>query len=316
MKIVILDGYSVNPGDMSWEGLCQLGEVKVYDRTSPADVVERSKGAEILITNKTPLTGEMLRQLPDCRFISILATGYNIVDVSEASALGIVVSNVPDYSTDSVAQSAMALLLTITNHVEDYAVENRSGRWSECKDFCYWSHPLIELSGKLLGIIGYGNIGRATARVAQALGMRVAVYSSKPQSELPGVTKMSMDDIFRKCDVVSLHCPLTPETTGLINKERLEMMKSTAILINTARGGLINEQALAEALNSGKIYAAGLDVLSEEPPKNDNALLSARNCYVTPHISWATVEARKRLVTITEDNVKAFLAGNPINVVS
>lgn len=316
MKIVILDGYSVNPGDMSWDDLSKLGQLTVYDRTSPEDVVERCKDAEIVITNKTPLTGEMLRRMPLCRMVSILATGYNIVDIKEASRLGIVVSNVPGYSTSSVAQSAMALLLTITNHVEEYALENRDGRWSRCKDFCYWSHPLMELDGKLIGIVGYGNIGQAVGRLAKALGMEVAVYSSKPQEQLHGVIKMELDELFNRCDVVSLHCPLTPDTENLVNRDRISKMKSSSILLNTARGALIDELALAEALNAGRIYAAGLDVLRNEPPADDNPLLNARNCYVTPHISWATVEARRRLVSITSDNVMGYIEGSPINVVN
>lgn len=316
MKIVILDGFSVNPGDMDWSPLEQYGEVTIYDRTRPEEVAERCKGAEIVITNKVALPADTLRELKDCRFVSILATGYNIVDIAEARRLGITVSNVPGYSTQSVAQNAIALLLAITNHAGDYSRENQAGRWARCQDFCYWDHPLIELDGKRIGIIGYGNIGRAVARVAAALGMKVGVFSSKPQEQLPEVRKMTLDEIFSECDVISLHCPLTADTAGLVNRERIAMMKREAILINTARGPLVDEQALADALNSGRIYAAGLDVLGVEPPSDDNPLLSARNCFVTPHISWATVEARKRLIAITEENVAAYCGGKPINAVN
>lgn len=316
MKIVVLDGFSVNPGDMTWGELETLGDVTIYDRTAAADVVERCRGAQIVLTNKVAITDAEMAQLPDLRMIGILATGYNIVDTAAARRRGITVSNVPGYSTQSVAQQAIALLLTITNHVEEYSMENREGRWSRCRDFCYWMHPLTELDGKTIGIVGYGHIGRAVARIAAALGMKVAVCSSRPQEELPEVVKMDLDELFSKSDVVSLHCPLTSENARMVNRERLALMKPTAILINTARGGLIDEQALADALDSGRIYAAGLDVMTQEPPKEDNPLLGARNCFITPHIAWATVEARRRLVDIVTGNVKNFLAGKPSNVVN
>lgn len=315
MKITILDGYTVNPGDLDWEGFKRLGEVTVWDRTSPAEVAERCSDADAVLTNKVVLDRKELEQLPKLKYIGVLATGYNVVDTEAAHERGIVVTNIPAYSTDSVAQTVMALLLTITNHAEYYAAENREGRWSHNKDFTYWDFPLIELAGKRLGVVGYGNIGRAVCRVASALGMRTAAYSSKSAEELHDVEKMDLDTLFKECDVVSLHCPLTPETKHLVDTRRLEMMKPTAILINTGRGPLVDEEALALALNEEKIYAAGVDVLSQEPPRDDNPLLTARNCYITPHIGWATKEARTRLIDIATGNLKAFIDGKPVNQV-
>lgn len=317
MKIVILDGYSVNPGDMSWDALKKFGELTVYDRTAPEEIAARAADAEIVLTNKVRFTADVISQLPKCRYIGVLATGFNNIDLKAASEHGIVVTNIPAYSTDSVAQNTFALLLAITNHAEDYSRRNRDdNQWSVCKDFCYFDFPLVELAGKRMGIVGFGHIGQAVARIARAFGMNVSVFSSKPQEQLPEVTKMDLDTLFRECDVISLHCPLAEDTCHLVNKERLALMKPTAILLNTGRGQLVDETALANALNSGRIYAAGVDVLSEEPPRFDNPLLSAKNCFVTPHISWATVEARQRLINTAVANVAGFLSGKPCNQVN
>lgn len=317
MKIVVLDGYGLNPGDLSWESMQALGELEVFDRTSPAELHQRASDAEALITNKTIISAEDMKALPQLKYIGVLATGYNVVDVEAAKAYGIVVTNIPAYSTRSVAQMVFAHLLNITQRVGHYAEENNKGRWTNNADFCYWDTPLVELDGKKIGIIGYGNIGQAVAAIATALGMEVYVYSSKPQFLLPqGVQRMSIDEIFQECDVVSLHCPLTDETKGLVNSTRLNSMKSSSILINTGRGPLVNEQDLADALNNGVIAAAGLDVLSTEPPRKDNPLLTAKNCFITPHIAWATKEARIRLMDIAVNNLKSFISGSIINNVA
>lgn len=317
MKIVVLDGYCLNPGDLSWEEMASLGDLRVYDRTSSAELLNRAEGAEVLITNKTLITGNDMEALPQLKYIGVLATGYNVVDVESAKEKGIVVTNIPAYSTNSVAQMVFAHLLNITQRVGHYACMNRQGKWSDNADFCYWDTELIELNDKWMGIIGFGNIGQATARIALSFGMKVGVFTSKAQSELPeGVKKMSLEEIFKNCDVVSLHCPLTPSTQEMVNVERLNLMKPNAILINTGRGPLINEQDLADALNAGKILAAGLDVLSTEPPLSSNPLLSARNCFITPHIAWATKEARIRLMKIAVNNLNEFMKGNIINNVA
>ena len=317
MKIVVLDGYCLNPGDLSWEDMASLGDLRVYDRTSPAELLNRAEGAEVLITNKTLITGNDMEVLPQLKYIGVLATGYNVVDVESAKEKGIVVTNIPAYSTNSVAQMVFAHLLNITQRVGHYACMNHQGKWSDNADFCYWDTELIELNDKWMGIIGFGNIGQATARIALSFGMKVGVFTSKAQSELPeGVKKMSLEEIFKNCDVVSLHCPLTPSTQEMVNEERLNLMKPNAILINTGRGPLINEQDLADALNEGKILAAGLDVLSTEPPLSTNPLLSARNCFITPHIAWATKEARIRLMKIAVNNLNEFMKGNIINNVA
>lgn len=317
MKIVVLDGYGLNPGDLSWESMQALGELEVFDRTSPAELHQRASDAEALITNKTIISAEDMKALPQLKYIGVLATGYNVVDIDAAKALGIVVTNIPAYSTRSVAQMVFAHLLNITQRVGHYAEENNKGRWTNNADFCYWDTPLVELDGKKIGIIGYGNIGQAVAAIATALGMKVYVYSSKPQFLLPqGVQRMSIDEIFQECDVVSLHCPLTDETKGMVNSTRLNSMKSSAILINTGRGPLVNEQDLADGLNNGVIAAAGLDVLSTEPPRKDNPLLTAKNCFITPHIAWATKEARIRLMNIAVNNLKSYIGGSIINNVA
>lgn len=317
MKIVVLDGYALNPGDLSWDEMKLLGELEIYDRTSPEQVLERSIGAEALITNKTVLTSYHMDALPNLKYIGVLATGYNVVDINAAKEHNIVVTNIPAYSTQSVAQMVFAHLLNITQRVGYYSKENTNGRWAKNQDFCYWDTNLIELAGKKIGIVGFGNIGQATARIALAMDMKVLAYTSKNQADLPtGILKVDLDELFSASDVISLHCPLTPETKELVNTKRLNMMKKNAILINTGRGPLINEKDLADALNKESIAGAGLDVLSTEPPLADNPLLTAKNCFITPHIAWATYEARTRLMQIAIDNLKSYMEGNIINNVA
>ncbi|MBR1940155.1 MAG: D-2-hydroxyacid dehydrogenase [Bacteroidaceae bacterium] len=317
MKIVVLDGYAGNPGDLSWEGAEALGECTIYDRTAPTEKLERVKDAEIVLTNKVPFCAEDFEKLPNLKYIGVLATGYNIIDTEAAKAHGVVVTNIPAYSTNSVAQMVFAHLLNITNSVQHYTDEARAGVWSRNPDFSYQDTQLMELHRKKIGIVGLGNIGKAVARIAIGFGMEVFAYTSKSHFQLPPeIHKMELDELFRECDIISLHCPLTPATNNLVNAERLKTMKPTAILINTSRGPVVNEQDLADALNNGTIYAAGVDVLSEEPAKADNPLLTARNCYITPHIAWATKDARIRLMQMTIDNLQAFLNGQPINVVN
>lgn len=317
MKIVVLDGYAANPGDLSWDELKALGECTIYERTSPEEVLERAAGAEILLTNKVVLNAEIIAALPELKYIGVLATGYNIVDVTAAKEHGIIVTNIPAYSTDSVAQMVFAHILNIAQQVQHYTDEIRTGRWSNSPDFCFWDTPLIELRGKKIGIIGLGHTGYNTARIAIGFGMGVYAYTSKSPFQLPPeIKKMELDELFSTCDIVSLHCPLTGTTHGLINSKRLKQMKPTAILINTGRGPLINEQDLADALNNGTIFAAGLDVLTQEPPRSDNPLLTAKNCYITPHIAWASSAARERLMQIMLENVKAYLGGKPVNNVA
>ena len=314
MNIVILDGYCVNPGDLSWEGLEALGAVTVYDYTAPEEILERCQSAEAVLTNKTPLNKITLQALPRLKYIGVLATGYNVIDLDAARQQGIAVTNVPAYSTHSVAQMVFAHLLNITQQVEHHAALVREGAWSRSRDFCFWDTPQIELQGKTMGIVGFGHTGSAVATLAQAFGMHVRAYTSKEASHLPpGIKKASLEEIFSDSDVVSIHAPLTPDTRGLVNAARLALMKPTAILINTSRGPLVDEKALAEALEQGKIRAAGVDVLSNEPPRADNPLLKAPRCYITPHIAWATREARGRLIEITVANLKAFLAGESIH---
>jgi len=318
-KIVVLDGYAANPGDISWEPWKELGELTVYERTAPEETVERCKDAEIVLTNKVILDAKVIEALPALRYIGVLATGYNVVDLEAARRHDIVVTNIPAYSTLSVAQMVFAHLLNITHHVAQHAERVTNGAWQNSKDFCFWDSELIELDGLTLGIVGLGNIGRAVARIAQTFGMKVMAYSSKSVEALAemGIQKAaSYEDIFRTADVVSLHCPLNAQTKHLVNAERLALMKPSAILINTGRGPLIDEQALADALNSGKIYAAGVDVLTQEPPCAGSPLIGARNCYITPHVAWATRAARERLDKIAFDNVRAYLSGTPQNVVN
>ena len=316
MKIVVLDGHTLNPGDLSWDELESLGECSIHDRTSPADVVQRAANAEIVLTNKTPLTRESIEALPNLKYIGVLATGYNIVDVKAARARGIPVTNVPDYGTRSVAQHTMALILEMAHHAGHHAQSVRDGRWTGSQDFCFWDYPLIELDGLTLGIIGYGKIGRAVAGLAAAFGMNVLVHSrTTPVAEVAVAPDfVDLEKVLRESDVITLHCPLTPETERLVDAKRLELMKPAAFLINTSRGGLIDERALAAALDSGRIAGAAVDVLSSEPPSSDNPLLRAKNCIVTPHIAWATRAARSSLMRVAVANARAFLNGNPHNV--
>ncbi len=314
MKIVVLDAYTLNPGERRWEELEELGEVVVHDRTAQLDVVRRAKDAEVVLTNKTILDGFILNLLPKLKYIGVLATGYNVVDLDVARQRGIVVTNIPAYSTQSVAQMAIAHLLNITQRVAHYAHEVHNGVCSAQPDFCYWNTPLIELAGKKIGIVGFGNTGQATAQIAEALGMEVWVYTSKPKKSLPKkYQKVTLNELFSACDVVSLHCPLTAENKEMVNSFRLSLMKQGAILINTSRGGLIDEKALEQALLSGKLLGAGLDVLSSEPVPNGNPLLKLKNCFITPHIAWATRESRMRLMNQAVENLKAWMEGRTIN---
>lgn len=314
MKIVVLDAYTLNPGERRWEELEELGGVVVHDRTAQLDVVRRAKDAEVVLTNKTILDGFILNLLPKLKYIGVLATGYNVVDLDVARQRGIVVTNIPAYSTQSVAQMAIAHLLNITQRVAHYAHEVHNGVWSAQPDFCYWNTPLIELAGKKIGIVGFGNTGQATAQIAEALGMEVWVYTSKPKKSLPKkYQKVTLNELFSACDVVSLHCPLTAENKEMVNSFRLSLMKQGAILINTSRGGLIDEKALEQALLSGKLLGAGLDVLSSEPVPNGNPLLKLKNCFITPHIAWATRESRMRLMNQAVENLKAWMEGRTIN---
>lgn len=318
MKIVVLDGYTENPGDLSWDELGALGELKIYDRTPEEEIINRIGNAEIVITNKTPVSAATMEACPYIRYIGVLATGYNIVDTDTAKEKGIVVTNIPTYGTDAVGQFAIALLLEICHHIGHHNNAVHEGRWENNKDWCFWDYPLIELAGKTIGIIGFGRIGQVTGRIAQALGMKVLAYDSyqKPELENENCHYAALDDVFASSDVIALHCPLFPATQGMINKESIRKMKDGVIIINNSRGPLIVEQDLAEALVSGKVAAAGLDVVSTEPVRGDNPLLSAPNCIITPHISWAPKESRQRLMDIAVNNVKQFLEGVPVNVVN
>jgi len=316
MNIVILDGYTANPGDLSWQGLEEIGEVTVYDRTKADETVARAADADIVLTNKVIISREIIAQLPRLKYIGVLATGYNVVDIEAAHERGITVTNVPAYSTESVAQMVFAHLLTVTNRTEHYAVENRNGRWTKNPDFCYWDFPHMELAGKTFGIVGLGNIGRRVAEIATAFGMHVKALTSKSADALPAnIEKATLESILSTSDVLSLHCPLTDKTRHLINRETLQQMKPTAILINTGRGPLVDDQSIADALSGGRLAAFCADVLTEEPPKADNPLLKQPNAYMTPHIAWASKEARVRLVQVATDNVRAFINGRPQNMV-
>lgn len=317
MKIVVLDGYTLNPGDLSWVSLQRLGDVVVHDRTpcEQGAIVECVGDAEIVITNKTPFDDATLDELPRLKYIGVTATGYNVVDVEAAHSRNIIVTNVPTYGTNSVAQMVFAHLLNITQRVRDHAETVRSGHWSGSRDFCYWDYSLIELEGLTLGVVGLGHIGRATAALGQAFGMKIVAHEVCDIEPPEGVALVGLDELFEQSDVVTLHCPLVPETENLVDARRLQQMKPTAILINTSRGPLIDERALAEALRSGQITAAGLDVLAQEPPAADNPLFEVKNCFITPHIAWATKSARQRLLATAVDNVAAFLDGVPRNVV-
>jgi glycerate dehydrogenase len=318
MKIVVLDGYTLNPGDLTWEGFEKLGEFICYDRTPRELIFERAKDAEIVITNKTPLNEDILKQLPFCKYIGVLATGYDVVDINYAKERGIPVCNIPTYGTTAVAQYVFALLLELCHNVKHHSDTVKQGKWSKQKDFCYWDFPLVELSGKTMGFIGFGRIGRQTAKIAEAMGMKIIAHDKfrGDVSEFNDFKWVELHELFKTADVISLHCPLFPETEGLINAENLAKMKKTAFLINTSRGKLIIDKDLAHALNSDKIAGAAVDVVSQEPPTEGNPLFTAKNCIVTPHIAWATKEARQRLMDIAVDNLKTFLEGDLINVVN
>jgi len=320
MKIVVLDGYTENPGDLSWEPLKALGELTVYDRTPVHDneeILQRIGGAEVVFTNKTPLKKEVLAKCPGLKFISMLATGYNVVDVAAAKALGIPVSNIPTYGTDSVGQFAIALLLEICHHIGHHDQAVHEGKWEHNADWCFWDYPLIELAGKTMGIIGFGRIGQRTGALAKALKMEVLAFDAYPNEAGREIAAyVDLDTLLAKSDVIALHCPLFPETEGIINKNNIAKMKDGVIILNNSRGPLIVEADLAEALNSGKVAAAGVDVVSTEPINGDNPLLKAKNCLITPHMSWAPKESRQRIMDMSVENVKAYLAGKPVNVVN
>lgn len=317
MNIVILDAHTANPGDQSWSAFEALGQCQIFDRTLPGQAAERAKDADAIITNKALLPREVIFSLPRLRYIGVIATGYNVVDAAAAAEKGIAVTNVPDYSTPAVAQAVIAMLMELTNHTAHHAAAVREGRWAACPDFCFWDHPIIELRGRTLGLIGFGDIGSAVAKIALAFGMKV--IAARRTWALPppdGITAASIEDVFRQSDVISLHCPLNDETKAVVNERNLSLMKSTAFLINTARGPLVDEPALAKALNEGRIAAAALDVLSVEPPKPGNPLLTAKNCLITPHLAWASRESRARLIAAAAENLRAFLDGKPVNVVN
>lgn len=318
MKIVILDGYTLNPGDITWDGLKKMGDVGIFDRTPEAQIVERAIGAEIIFTNKTPLTEDVIKQLTSLKFIGVLATGYNVVDTEAAKARGIVVTNIPGYGTASVVQMTFALLMELCLHVQRHSDSVLDGKWSRSADFCYWDYPLVELAGKTMGIIGFGNIGQQVGDVATAFGMNIIGNDRNrtDQSHRPNFRWAEVPALLQQSDVVSIHCPLFPDTKGLINKESIRLMKNSSFLLNTSRGPLIVDEDLADALNQNIIAGAGIDVLSSEPPRKDNPLISAKNCIITPHIAWATKEARTRLMNIAVNNLDAFLKGNPVNVVN
>lgn len=317
MKIVVLDGYSLNPGDLSWKEIESLGECKIYDRSTTAEAIKRAWDADAILTNKVAFRKETLEILPNLKYIGVLATGYNTIDIETAKQKGIIVTNIPAYSTDSVAQMVFAHLLTISNRVEHYTEEVKKGNWTQSKDFTFWDTPLFELNGKTIGIIGLGHIGMAVARISMAFGMKVIALTSQQKENLPnGILSVSKEELFKQSDIVTLHSPLTPETRNLVNAEMLSLMKPWAILINTSRGPLINEKDLADSLNNKQILAAGVDVLSSEPPKADNPLLTARNCFITPHIAWATIEARTRLMQIATQNLRGFINGEIQNKIS
>lgn len=317
MKIVVLDGYTENPGDLSWDGLRALGELTVYDRTRPEEAASRIQDAEIIVTNKVPITRALLEQCPGIRYVSVLATGYNVVDLKATTERGIPVSNVPAYSTAAVGQFTIGMLLEICCQIGFHDRSVHDGDWASCPDFSYWKTPLIELAGKTMGIIGFGRIGRQTGAIAKAMGMQVLATGSRPCDEGKAIAEyVDLGTVLRQSDVISLHCPLFPETTGIINRDTIGKMKDGVIILNMARGPLIVEEDLAQALNSGKVYAAGMDVVSQEPIRADNPLLTAKNCFLTPHIAWASRECRQRIMEITEQNIRSFLDGNVQNRVN
>ncbi|GAA0316533.1 D-2-hydroxyacid dehydrogenase [Bacillus carboniphilus] len=323
MKMVVLDGYTTNPGDLSWEGLERLGDVKVFDRTTfdvtdDSKVVENIGDAEIVFTNKTPITRTTLEQVPNLKYIGVLATGYNVVDIEAAKERGIIVTNIPTYGTQAVAQMTFALLLELCHHVGSHSEAVKKGAWTESLDWCFWNHPLVELAGKKIGIIGYGKIGQAVGDIAKAFGMKVLAYARRkdPSLESDSVTYVELEELLQESDVISLHCPLTESTKEMINDDSIAKMKQNVMIINTARGPLIDEYALADALNNKRIAGAAVDVVSTEPITSDNPLLQARNCFITPHISWAPKEARQRLIDIAVSNLEKYLSGQPVNIVN
>jgi len=320
MKIVVLDGYTENPGDLSWEELGKLGELVVHDRTSLTDeseAIARLAGAEVAVTNKTPITANIISACPDLKFIAVMATGYNVVDCAAAKERGIPVVNVPAYGTAAVAQFAIAMLLEICHRIGHHSETVHAGKWETCADWCYWDYPLIELDGKTMGIVGFGRIGQNTGRIAKALGMNLLAYDGFPNDKGREIAEyVELDELYARSDVIVLHCPLFPATMGMINKDSIAKMKDGVILLNNSRGQLIVEQDLADALNSGKVFAAAVDVVSTEPIKGDNPLLKAKNCFITPHISWASRESRQRIMKTTVENVQAYLNGAPVNVVN
>lgn len=316
MKILVLDGFALNPGDLSWDGLESLGKCRIYDRTSPHETFERVADADVVITNKVVIDRTLIQQLPMLKYIGVTATGYNVVDVRAASERGIAVTNIPAYSTDSVAQLVFSHILNVANRVELHAQSVRAGEWSKNPDFAYWKTPQIELAGKTLGIIGLGQIGRKVAEIGLTFGMKVIFQNRSQKQDIPAsMVQTDMSNVFSRSDFISLNCPLTSDNAAFVNEELIRTMKKNAVLINTGRGGLINERDLANALNSGQIAAACLDVLSTEPPAPENPLISARNCFITPHTAWATFEARQRLMQVTVDNLKNYLTGTPLNVI-
>lgn len=317
MKIVNLDGYTTNPGDLSWDWLGNYGEYKVYDRTAPEQIVERAKDADILIINKSVITAQMLENLPNLKFVGLQSTGYNVIDCKAARARNITVSNIPAYSTTGVAQLVFAFILQVSDNVSLHSDAVHNGEWCECPDFCFWKTPLTELDGKTIGIIGFGSIGRRVAQIANAFGMNVEVFTPHPKpDEYKNVNFVDFDTLLSDSDFITCHCPLTEKTENLIDKTAIDKMKKSAVVVNTSRGPVVNDEDLADALNSGKIKAAGVDVLRVEPPEKENPLLNAKNCYITPHIAWAAYETRARLLGILEQNIKAYIDGNPINVVN
>jgi glycerate dehydrogenase len=318
MKVVVLDGFTLNPGDLSWESLQEIGDLTVYDRTAIGQIIERIGAAEIVYTNKTPITRETLEKTPNLKFIGVLATGYNVVDIAAAKERGIPVANIPTYGTTAVAQMAIALLLELCYHVGAHSEAVKAGAWARNPDFCFWNYPLVELADKTIGIVGYGKIGQTTGKIAQALGMKVLAFDQYRDESLEnsGMKYVGLRKLLAEADVISLHCPLFADNKGMINRETIAGMKDGVFIINTARGGLIVEDDLAEALNSGKVGGVALDVVTTEPIKPDNPLLTAENCIITPHIAWAPRESRERLLQIAVDNLQQFLAGNPINIVN
>lgn len=319
MKIVVLDGYTENPGDLSWEGMERLGQLTVYDRTTDHSIIaERIGDAEIVYTNKTPLSADVIKTCPNLKFIGVLATGYNVIDIEAAKAAGIPVCNIPTYGTDAVAQYTIALMLELCHHIGEHSDSVKNGEWSNIEDWCFWKHPLIELAGKSIGIAGFGRIGQRTAQIAQALGMKILAYDDYKNLDLENENcrYVELNELLSESDVISLHCPLFPSTQGIINKDSIAKMKEGVMIINTSRGGLIVEEDLKDALNSGKVGGAAVDVVSSEPIATDNPLLSAKNMIITPHIAWAPRESRQRLMNIAVNNLQAFLDGNPVNVVN